>query len=384
MSSGTFFFKSAVAAGLATMAIAAVASPRYKITEVVGPSGQQVNVGGMNDSGQLTGWVSSNTGPSQAFMTDANGTDLKLLGPTDHGYSIGLGINNLGQVVGETADFKVAKSLRGFVATSTNLQPIPMPDGYQSSISGINDGGRLVGYQLLPGDGYYYDAVVGDMRHGVRPIHGPYGDHLSLRDINAGGGIAGSDAKSYDYSAHVVTGTAADLVDLGTLGGTRASAQAINDYNVLTGYSELEDGSIHALTGTLTGGLVDLGLPAGASASYGQDINNHGVVTGSFRAGSDDRAFVHTDADGFIDLNLALDKAGPGWLLMSGKAINNAGQIAGQGIFQGRAAAFLLTPVPEPETVALALAGLAVIIGMPSLRRRQSPRLKSAPLPHPP
>ena len=41
--------------------------------------------------------------------------------------------------------------------------------------------------------------------------------------------------------------------------------------------------------------------------------------------------------------------------------INNLGQISGTGTINGATRAFLLTPVPEPETYAMMLAGLSVL-----------------------
>lgn len=60
------------------------------------------------------------------------------------------------------------------------------------------------------------------------------------------------------------------------------------------------------------------------------------------------------------DLNTLIDPAS-GWTLFDARDINDAGQIVGTGTISGTQHAFLLTPVPEPETYAMLLAGLAVI-----------------------
>jgi len=55
--------------------------------------------------------------------------------------------------------------------------------------------------------------------------------------------------------------------------------------------------------------------------------------------------------------------------------INILGQISGTGTINGTTRAFLLTPIPEPETYAMMLAGLSMLV---FLRRRKTaviPRL---------
>ncbi len=54
-----------------------------------------------------------------------------------------------------------------------------------------------------------------------------------------------------------------------------------------------------------------------------------------------------------IDLN-DLIPSNSGWMLADAKAINDSGQIVGYGFdINGEQHAFLLTPIPEPSTLAL-------------------------------
>lgn len=71
------------------------------------------------------------------------------------------------------------------------------------------------------------------------------------------------------------------------------------------------------------------------------------------------------------DLNNLLADAAPGWTLQSAEDISNAGHIVGYGLnAQGRAEAFLLTPiVPEPSSL-MALAGGLLALGGVIRRRR--------------
>ena len=68
------------------------------------------------------------------------------------------------------------------------------------------------------------------------------------------------------------------------------------------------------------------------------------------------------------DLNsLLAPSSGPGWELDSANAINDAGQIVGEGLVNGQDHAFLLTPTPEPGAAAI-----AIIAGFGLLRRRRN------------
>jgi probable HAF family extracellular repeat protein len=70
------------------------------------------------------------------------------------------------------------------------------------------------------------------------------------------------------------------------------------------------------------------------------------------------------------DLNSLIAPA-PGWTLVEATAINDRGQIVGFGVNpDGQGRAFLLTPTPEPCTLAL-LAGGAIGLAACARRRRK-------------
>jgi probable HAF family extracellular repeat protein len=88
----------------------------------------------------------------------------------------------------------------------------------------------------------------------------------------------------------------------------------------------------------------DLGT-LGGSLSAGMGINNYGAVVGWAEKtdGGGPRAFVHDGAQ-MVDLNDRLWN-GSGWLLVEATAINDAGQIAGNGVLNGERHAFFLQPM---------------------------------------
>jgi probable HAF family extracellular repeat protein len=130
------------------------------------------------------------------------------------------------------------------------------------------------------------------------------------------------------------------------------------------------------------GSMQDLG------SGIAYDINNRGQVVGE----QNGHAFIWESGLGIVDLNTLLP-ADSGWTLTHALAINDVGQIVGQGVFSdGQSgisasavfpnAAFLLTPsvlpaaASEPGTLALLCMGFVALGAMGwsmGLRRRRGP-----------
>jgi probable HAF family extracellular repeat protein len=176
-----------------------------------------------------------------------------------------------------------------------------LPGGSWSSAYAINDEGRIVGYGLN-GSGLFR-AFVSDPRLG--------------------------------------------LLELGTLGGSSSYAFGINGAGQIVGHSSVAGGYLHAYLFS-DGAMRDLGT-LGGGQSYAYGINSGGDVVGhSWLAGSaSTHAFLYRDGS-MTDLN-ALIGADSGWALVEAYAINDRGQIAGAGLFNGRMSAYRLDPVPAPS-----------------------------------
>jgi probable HAF family extracellular repeat protein len=115
-------------------------------------------------------------------------------------------------------------------------------------------------------------------------------------------------------------------------------------------------------------GLGTLGFTFGSAL----DINESGQVVGNLTniSGSPQAAFLW-QAGVMTDLNSLIDPAS-GWVLRSAEAINDRGEIVGFGTFGGQTRAFLLSPVPEPASVACLASGVLVLIGRGRAARRRS------------
>jgi probable HAF family extracellular repeat protein len=154
------------------------------------------------------------------------------------------------------------------------------------------------------------------------------------------------------------------MYDLGTLGGDFSEGNAISNNGLVAGDSTIAlNGSTHAFL--YDGALHDLGT-LGGTLSIGLAINAGGHVTGfATTADGHSHAFLY-EAGAMTDLNSLIDSTS-GWTLNSAEAINNAGWIVGSGTIGLQTHAFLLTPVPEPTSSALAACGLAFLL---AVRRR--------------
>jgi probable HAF family extracellular repeat protein len=148
------------------------------------------------------------------------------------------------------------------------------------------------------------------------------------------------------------------MTDLGTLGGSNSEAHGINSAGQVAGSSSIS-GHTHAFV--YSGGYMnDLGTLGGLN-SFADDINDAGQVVGysNTKSGVIHRFLysngVMTDLDELIP---------SGWTFDGGMAINNAGQIVATGWNGSNGSALhalLLSPVPEPQTWAMLLAGLILL-----------------------
>ena len=207
----------------------------------------------------------------------------------------------------------------GFVDTSASGGSL-MELSYFSRLQDINDAGVAVGlastnYTVVPegpprGDVKYFHParamrLVGGVAEFIddrpAPAVFPRSDDTDLSEalgINGTGSMVGWRRETAPGPRRAFRFEGSGLQDLGTLGGTESVALDLNNAGLVVGWSHIPDGSSRAF------------------------LYEQGVM---------------------IDLNTRLP-AGSGWTLLSANAINDAGQIVGEGLFEGNTHAFLLSP----------------------------------------
>ncbi len=88
--------------------------------------------------------------------------------------------------------------------------------------------------------------------------------------------------------------------------------------------------------------LGTLNHTKGPDQSHATGINDKNQLVGYSGSGYDVHAFLY-ESGKMTDLNNAI-APGTGWLLTRASAINNKGEILGQGMYYGRREWFLLVP----------------------------------------
>jgi probable HAF family extracellular repeat protein len=194
--------------------------------------------------------------------------------------------------------------------------------------------------------------------------------------INAAGTIVG-DGQLADGSFRAIVWSPADsAIVLGTFGGTSSQATGVNDSGEVVGFASEASGYQHAFS-MVDDLMADLGTLGGGS-SYAYGVNESGEVVGySWLADGDQHAFLDTGGT-MLDLN-SLIPANSGWELLTAYGINDAGQITGEGLYDGQLCAFLLTDPPAgpadigavPEPQMFLIIGVALALMALGLRRRR-------------
>ncbi len=291
----------------------------------------------INSSNQIAGTSYSTTGlfSNEAILYDGSVHVLgSFTGPGPGGAAYG--INNLGEVTGTALNAASAQHAFTWIPSSPNGTSGTMYDigtfGGNSKGIGINSSGEVVGYA--------------------------FADQTNVSQL------------PFLWKPTVPNGNTGAMYSLGSYGGANGAAEAINASGQITGESNHAFLWNPTTANGVTGALVDLGS-LGGSYSSGLDINSSGEVVGDSLLAGDavDHAIVYTSASGMVDLN-TLIPANSGWELDYASGVNDLGQITGQGFFGNQYHIFLLTPVPEPTSAAVALIGTAsVLVGR---RRRNS------------
>lgn len=329
-------------------------------------------------------------------------------------WSTALGINDLGQAVGQSVGYTGGSAVDfSGVSVSPIFTPVTSAYGPYSTASDISNNGLVVGtygHRNAFGDyaaGFVYDTV----NHSFTDIGALNGQNTTAHGINSAGTVVGSlYIASANTNASFIRKADGTVIDLHAKLGNSLADEAldINGSGLVTGYADLAgvgrrgyvyDSVQDVLTWLdTTGGYGSKGLAINASGQVaGMDtsmyraaavrfdgststdvgnpgngealgINDAGTVVGYFGTGHGTHAFV-AGANGFHDLNDLINPASS-WEIYQAYDINQAGQIAAWGCLGSNCRALLLTPVPEPDSHALALAALA-LIGAASRQSRQ-------------
>lgn len=328
----------------------------YRVTDLgTLTAGDSPSAVALNDLGQVVG-----ASGQRAFLWTA-GTGMQDLGiPAGFYGAAGVGINQSGQVaVSAHKNSTPFYDGHAFRWSAGVYQDMGTLGGTFSIAYGIDSLGRLAGYAYTSlGAIHAYRSTTGAVLVDINSLGGNYSLGYG---INAAGYVVGQ-AYNASNQYHAFLSTGGGMQDLGTLGGTQSQADDISDAGIIVGGSSTTgDASYHAFI-YQAGVMTDLGSPT-AFSSRAYAVNDAAQVIGSYSDGTYGHPFLWDSVSGMRNLNSLLEPvSGAGWTLLDANDINNRGQIVGQGFHNGVVSAYLLTPLPEPGTIALLALGAGACV----------------------
>ena len=270
------------------------------------------------------------------------------------------GVNSSGQVITTNVNWGPETSYQAILYTGGQPFDIPLPD---SRGFGINDSGCIVGSVgsgLMPplspawtaflycnGAVHYLPSLATCASTGT--------SEGFATAINPTGQIVGASSTA-NCGSHAFLYKNGRIKDLGTLGGDYSIANAISTNGLITGASSTAASSFRRAFLYKGNKMMALGTLPGCTDISGNGVNKHGIVVGGcWKSQAEwpyNYAAVIYDGKNLFDLN-ALIPGNSGWRLLWATAINDDGEIIGEGIHgepgsPGYDMGFLLTPVTRP------------------------------------
>lgn len=334
--------------------LAALADPIYTV-RVLPADFQATNI---NNAGQVVGTINN----AAAVWTPGGTSDINALAPG----SFGTAINNRGHIgLGWAGD--------AYIYSPDALRDIGRLGIWGASyITALNDVGQAAGNAQLgfgeSGRGFVFSDGI------VRTIPTLGGDWSQASAINNHGQVAGiatiDSTEFFNPTRTAIVFQDGVLHDIGGLGGLISEAYDINEAGQVVGMSETtpdyksDEGHAFLYEG---GVMADLGFLGNGIRARALGINNAGMAVGASEWSADlpydFHAFLYGGA-GMVDINALIDPA-LGWTVISAKDINDGQQILALACREGACTNVRLDPitsaVPEPRSVAMLVAGLALL-----------------------
>jgi probable HAF family extracellular repeat protein len=341
----------------------ALAQRQYFVTDlgtVQGSYGSQttdVEASGINNSAQIVGNAADGSGEigTRAFLWQ-NGSIQSENNPNNGVYLYFKAINNNGQVAG-SSDWSGRNAVLWQNGITTVLGS---GQGY-----GINDSGEVVGESN--GQGFVYGpATYFSSSYTMNNLGTLGGSYSQANGINNNDVIVGTSELS-NYTNHAFAARLEsrifwigftpfifyfyEMYDLDAGLGATTQAYAINDNDLIAGQEFRGDGSSYPVLYQFDRSTDTVTWKAGLGSPYSDypynsaalAVNNANVAVGYFNSAYHSVACLW-DQYGAQDLNNCVSSS-LGWRLYTAQGINANGQILCNGVSGGLTHAFLLSPI---------------------------------------
>jgi probable HAF family extracellular repeat protein len=368
---------------------------QYRVKDLGTLGGTFSQALGINNRGHVTGGATVDNGNLHAFLWTKH-TGMQDLGTLGGPNSIAHALNDREEVpiVFDTSTpdpfgedfcgFGTHLICRGGVWKKGVIKRLPTLGGNNAQSHTINNRGQVVGFSendtpdpscalATPSQVFDYEAVIWEPNgtiHKLPPLHGDtvgfaYSINARGQAVGSSGTCANTQLVPVGLGPHAVLWNNRSPMDLGSLGGNKNTATAINDRGDVIGASNLRgDKTTHAFLWTRERGIKDLGTvgaDVSSTAAPKKAINNKRQVVGASCSTADPisglfsgkcRAFLWQD-NVMKDLNALIPAdSNPDQLhLFLAFGINDAGEIAGWAVEKstGDVHAFLATPCHRHE-----------------------------------
>jgi probable HAF family extracellular repeat protein len=304
---------------------------------------------GLNELGHVVGehWA-CDWDEDHAFVWTPESGLVTLDMPPGTYTSTAYDINEASQIVGELSITGDDLGILGFLRDGDTVTTLgTMPGGTFSTAQAINSAAQVTGYWgnnvTGPIHGFLWqDGVMSDLS----PLVGTAYSHAYA--INESGDVAGwMGSSSSDARAFILRGES--LIELPPVpGGDTSIAQVLNNRGDAAGrgrYTDPDSGETFPRAfAWVDGAMVRIDPLPGLSRSAARGINDAKQVVGYAWEASTLRGFIWQNGI-LSDLN---DLIPPEFYVNLANGINNAGQIIASGAYNVESAALLLTPINQP------------------------------------
>ncbi|SEP71581.1 DUF3466 family protein [Nitrosomonas ureae] len=360
--------------GIVAALFSASSNADYKFIELAsaGP-GSNGKAFAINDLNQVVGYEYVKFGPvtwqTPTLWNASTGLSTYLVAPRDNRSGQALDINNKGDVVIKASD-NFDRTVSGYILRNDGIEKLTYPSGMVRGVLDLdlNEKGYFIGTTSR------FTTTLWDSTNDPLSVYNirtaAVNDKLQMvGQVDLGGPNHETTAALFDIGKTVILGKGYDWI---------FSSKAVDINNngqiIATGFGE---------QGGMKSFLWDNGivrsLQSNGGPSEAMSINDHGIVAGiqfvernyeNDYSGRLDSAAVIWDGHNQYNLNDLMDQEAKdaGWILLTANDINNNGWVVGEAFNPAigvRTYALstdeMLSPIPEPSTYLMLLAGLGLL-----------------------